>query len=336
MSNRGPTAVARDPGRSGAGRRRLLRVAILSLVAGTQLARADGRMVAGERELFRRGPSDRGYCGQADAECDLVMTKVLSGFGYLRGRFLGGIDAAALRVALASAALPGGEVALLAVEGLYGDDSRQRWRATLLDSRGLFICHARQGQLVGPLLGVITGACPPDAFTAVDVALLAAQWDVASGSWMAEWMRVGLSFELLGNGFGHAHLLRSLMVGVPLDLRSSSLVGAGRDVTTSAGAGVRVAALFRTPHWESRVDLRYRTALAGGDGPRKENDVEGEIRLAHNFFASDALVLQLGISLAASWAQQPGRSFAVFASAERRWTQFAGIYLGWIGEPAEI
>jgi hypothetical protein len=303
-------------------------------------------MVAGNRELFRRGASERDYCSTPGDECDLVKTKVLSGYGYLRGRVLGALTASpdvskigglgALRVVGVSAALPGAEIALLQFDALV-DAPTRRLRMTLIDSMAMFLCRdATSGKLVAPLLGMLSRPCMPNAAAAVDFGLLALQTDVSGGRSMAEWLRGGPAWELLGNGFAQAHLLRSVVLAFPLDLRSVRYTEPARASGTSLGAGLRLSALYRTPHWEWRLYARHRTALLGAAGALHDNTVEAEARALHNFFLTDTIVVQAGVAVGAAYAQRPAQSFALWARSGQRGAGFVGLYLGWIGEPAEI
>jgi hypothetical protein len=312
-------------------------------------ARADGVMSVGGRELFREGASERGYCspGAARDECDRVKAKVLSGYGYFRGHVVGGAasnarpsgtsGAAALRVSVASAALPGGDIAAASLDGVVDGASTRRLRVTLLEAEGLFWCHdAHGGGFFAPFLGMVTRECLPHAVLAVDAGLVAMQWDASARAATAEWLRVGPAFEALGNGLSYAHLLRSVMIALPFDLRSH-LYGELRGAQpTSLGAGLRAAAFYRTPHWETRLDLRHRSAVAGGAGLLHDNTLQAELRLLHNFFLTDAWIVQAGLSLRGSWAQRPQDSFVVWAANDQRWLGFAGLYLGWISESPNI
>jgi hypothetical protein len=306
-------------------------------------------MSVGDRVLFRNGPAKPGYCS-ADAsrdECDTVKTKVLSGYGYFRGYIVGGAlsdterhQAAGtvdLRLNVSSGALPGGTMTVASFEAVLDFHALQRLRASLLEAEGLFVCHdAQSGKLAAPVLGMFTRECTPDGVVAVDLGLGTAQWDVTSDRWTLEWLHAGPAFELLGNGLSYAHLLRSIIIGVPFDLRSSLHGEAPSVDPVSFGGGLRLGAFFRTPHWETRLDLRYRTALAGGAGLAHDNVVQGELRFLHNFFLVDALVVQLGLALRGVWAQRPEDAFVAWAVSDQRWAGFAGLYLGWISEPPNL
>jgi hypothetical protein len=308
---------------------------------------ADGTLVLRDHVLLREGRQAPEYCRTHDAECDAVKTKLLSGYGYLRGRMLGGVVAAgptgfdragglaSVGLSAVSAALPAGDMALGNLDAVLGSPNLRRLRVALFEGEGLFFCRdVQSGDRLAPLIGAFTRECSPDAIVAVDVAIVDLRWDIAQHSLTLEWLRAGPSFELLGNGLGHAHLLRSLMIGVPFDLRSTH-AGASQP-GASLGAGLRLAALYRTPGWESRLAVRYRTALLGGAGALHENSVQTELRLLHNFFLSDEVVVQIGISLRAAYAQPAADSFALWAPAVQRWATFAGLYLGWLSESPDI
>ena len=308
-------------------------------------ARADGAMVVRDRELFREGPAERGYCnpdgGGAPDECDRVLTKVLSGYSYARGHLVGGLATTtaltALQINVAETALPGGDAKLGSVDAVLGDPEARRLRVTLLDAQELFFCRdAQSGALVLPMLGMFTRKCMPDALLAIDLGVLAMQWDLPSHRVLGEWLRLGPSVELLSNGFGYAHLLRSIELGVPFDVRSVYDRELNAHAETSMGIGLRVSAFYRSPHWETRLTARHRTALLGGAGFLADNSVECELLLLHNFFLSDALVMQAGLALRASASQEPARTFAVWANAERHVSTFAGIHLGWAHEAPDI
>jgi hypothetical protein len=319
----------------------------LTWLCAPTTALADGTMMAGDRALFREGAEDLDYCSEPGEECDMMKTKVLSGYGYLRGRMLGALTAGsadpepvgglgALRVMAVSAALPGGDIALVELDALVAS-ARSRLRAALVDSETVFFCRdARDGALAAPLGGLMSRPCLPNASAAVDLGLLDVQWDVGSDRLMAEWLRGGFAWELLGNGFAQAHLLRSIVLGLPVDLRSVHYADLSDASGSSFGAGLRLAALYRTPHWEWRLRVRHRTALIGGAGPVHDNTVEAETHALHNFFLTNAIVVQAGVTLAASYAQRPAQSFALWARPDQRGSGFVGLYLGWIGEPAEL
>jgi hypothetical protein len=328
----------------------LLQLALFEIAS---IARADGTLLLRDRTLFHEGPSERAYCSAAgsgsDVECDHVTTKVLSGYSYARGHVFGalaidpglGFDTlaglAGLQISAVSAALPGGEMALAAVEGVLGNTGTRRLRMTLVEAQDLFFCRdAQSGDLVAPVFGMFTRACRPDAIAALDAALLALQWDVATNRVVAEWLRLGPALELLSNGFGYAHLLRSVTLGLPFDVRTLHHRGLLGDSSTSLGAGLRLSALYRTAHWETRVAVRQRTALLGGAGLLHDNALEGELRLLHSFFLNDALIVQVGISLRGSWTQRPAEAFVAWADARQRVSGFAGLYLGWIHEAPDI
>jgi hypothetical protein len=327
----------------------LLQLALFEL-AGS--ARADGRMLLRERELFHEGPSERAYCTAAgsgtEVECDRVTAKVVSGYSYARGHVFGGLavdpeagfdslaSLAGLQVSAVSAALPGGEIALASLEGVLGNTGTRRLRLTLLDAQNLFFCRdAQSGALFAPVYGMFTRACRSDAIAALDASLLALQWDGATNRVLAEWLRLGPALELLGNGFGYAHLLRSFTLGVPFDVRTlheRTLSTNG----TSLGAGLRLSAFYRNADWETRIAVRQRMALLGGAGAFHDNTLEGELRVLHSFFLNDALIVQVGISLRGSLCQRPAASFVAWADARQRVSGFAGLYLGWMHEAPDI
>ena len=79
-----------------------------------------------------------------------------------------------------------------------------------------------------------------------------------------------------------------------------------------------------------------RIALAGGEGLLSDPTVEGELLLLHNFFLTDALVIQAGLSLRASYSQEPERATVIWASASRHASTFAGVHLGWVHEAPDL
>jgi hypothetical protein len=322
---------------------------LLLLLLWPRALHADGAMMQGDRVLLRQGPAARDYCKVAGAECDAVKTKVLSGYGYLRGRVVGGVisepgdgslqlaGVAALRVDAVSAALPGASITLGSVDALWRGNGRHRLRLVLLDSEGLFVCRdAQNGRLVAPFIGMTTRHCREDAVLAVDVSLLGLQWDTRTDRLVADWGSLGPSFELLANGHGQAHVLRSVLIGVPFDVRSLYYGDGLRGGETSFGAGVRATVLYRTPHWESRLRLRHRTALIGGRGIAHANQLDAELRLVRNFFLTDAVVAQAGLTFNLTYSQRPLAAASIFAAYNQAWAGFAGVYLGWIGEPPGI
>jgi hypothetical protein len=324
-------------------------VAALLVIAAVP-ARADGAMVVGDRELFREGPVERGYCKRdgsgSPEECERVVSKVLSGFSYGRGHATGGLaldptadhapsGLAALQVHAASAALPGGTIVLGAIDGVLGDARTSRVRVTLVDSEGLFFCRdAQTGELALPFVAMLSRACEPNAMLAVDLGLFAIQWDLAQPRVMSEWLRLGPSIELLGNGHGYSQLSRSIQIGVPFDLRS--VHHGGSDVAhTSLGAGIRISARYRLHAWEARLSARHRMELLGRAG-RAGHAIESELLALHNFFLSDAVIVQVGLAARASWSEQPASAFTAWSSTERNSDAFAGIHLGWSHEPPDI
>jgi len=174
-------------------------------------------MVLGDRVLFHTGPDAREFCRVPSAECDAVLSKVLSGYGYLRGALragtsfdAAGVDSkawAALSVQAASAALPGGDMAILGLDALHGTAPVTRLRATLIDGENVFVCHdADSGGYALPFVGMTMRRCHGDAVLGLDLRLMRVQWDRASGRLLSEWLRAGPAFELLRNGLSQAHL----------------------------------------------------------------------------------------------------------------------------------
>ena len=271
-----------------------LQVALFYVAAS---AHADGALVLRERTLLQEGPRERGYCDAAgtgsEVECQRVMAKVLSGYSYARGHVLGGlavdpeagfdqpVGLATLHVSAISAALPGGELAVGTLDGVLGNVGTRRLRLTLVEAQDLFFCSdAQSGALRAPLFGMFSYACRPTALAALDVSLATLQWDVATKRMMVEWVHLGPALELLGNGFAYAHVLRSLTLGLPLDVRTLQGGTARPGGGTSLGASLRLFALYRSRQWETRIALRERTALLGGAGPLRDNTLEGELRLS--------------------------------------------------------
>ena len=308
-------------------------------------ARADGAMVVGKRELFRVGPQTRQYCEIDSEECDSVMAKYLSSYGYLRGALRGGMVLSspdvspelagfgALHLDGASAGLPGGDMAVGSVDVVVARREILRLRLTLVDLESVFACtDTHSGKMVLPFLGMVTRKCRGDAVLGVDVRLLRLQWDVNGN--LTEWLSAGPSFELLGNGLSTAHVLRSLVVAVPIDLQSR-LSGSVQE-GTSLGAGVRVSALYRTPQWESRLRVRHRTALAAPVGFAREHSIDAELRVLHNWFAHDSVVLQTGLSFGLDWASHPWAGQSLFSARDARVGFQAGLYVGWVNEAPAI
>lgn len=303
-------------------------------------------MVLGDRVLFHTGPEERGYCRIPSAECDAVMTKVLSGYGYLRGALRAGtsfdptgVDSkafTALSLQAASAALPGGDMAVLSLDGLLGSAPVTRLRATLLEGENIFVCHDSQsGDYALPFVGMTTRRCHTDAVLGLDVRLMRVQWDRGSGRLLSEWARVGPAFELLQNGLGQAHLTRSLVIGVPFDVQSR-YTGNGPGSGANLGGSLRLAALYRTPQYEARLRAEHRMTLVGGLGAGREHNLAAELRLLHNFFATDALVMQLGVDVQLDWASQPSLAQGFYADRDGHLGLAAGLLMGWIGEAPGI
>lgn len=317
-------------------------LACLFLVAS---ARADGAMVVGKRELFRVGPDTRRYCETDSEECDTVMAKYLSSYGYLRGALRGGMilsspDVApqlagfgALHLAAASAALPGGDMAVGSLDVVMARREILRLRLTVADVESLFACtDAKSGKLLLPFVGMVTQACRGDAVLGIDLRLLRLQWDVNGN--LTEWLSAGPSLELLRNGLGQAHVLRSLVVALPIDLQSRLSGSAPQG--TSLGIGLRVSALYRTPQWESRLRVRHRSALAGPAGFAREHSFDAELRVLHNWFAHDSVVLQTGLSFGFDWASHTWAGQSLFSARDARMGFQAGLYVGWVNEAPAI
>ena len=302
-------------------------------------------MVLGDRELFRTGPTAREYCKIDSSECDTVMAKFLSSYGYLRGSLRGGLILSSpdrqpepagfgsLHLDAASAGLPGGDMAAGSVDLLVARRQLLRLRLTLVDLESVFACSdAQSGKVVLPFLGMVSKQCRGDAVVGLDLRLLRSQWDVAGN--VTEWAGAGPSFELLGNGLGQAHVLRSLVVAVPLDVQTRF---SGRTPHgTSLGAGLRLSALYRTPQWESRLRVRHRTALAGPVGFAHEHSFEAELRLLRNWFAHDSVVFQTGFSLGFDWASHVWAGQSLWSARDARTGFQAGLYVGWVNEAPAI
>lgn len=324
-------------------------LALIAALVPAARARADGRMMLGERELLREGEPTPDHCATPGPVCDRVKTKLLSGYGYLSGHAVAaialdpseGIDArsglGALRINAASAALPGGDVALLALDAVLAHAIPLRLRLSLVDMEGQFICRdAQQGTLVAPFIGIATRLCRPDGVVAADARLLTVQWDVTRSRVLTEWLRWGVSFEALANGLGYAHLLRSVMGGLFVDLRSvhyGELDAAGG---TSFGGGVRLTALYRSPDWEARLATRYRMSLLAQEGALDGLSVELELKLLHNVLLTDSAVTQLGLVMSSSYAERPAGQLILLANTDRHWSGFAGLYLGWMNESPDL
>jgi hypothetical protein len=305
-------------------------------------------MVVGDRELFREGPAARAYCSDSGSgsaeECERVKAKVLSAYTYGRGQVSGGVVASEqksgvgwLRVSWIAADLPGGALAAATLDGVIGDEATSRLRFTLLDAEALFVCRDVQSHLyVAPLLGMFSRDCVPRAWFGADAGLLAMQWDVEQGRLGAEWLRVGPAFELLANGLGYAHLLRSIQLALPFDLRTVHDPDKEADTLTTLGVSLRLTAYYRSPSFEARLSMRARTSLAGAETIQSDNSFAGEVLLLHNFFLLDSLVLQAGMAFRASWAQKPENTFVVWANAQEQFGAFAGVHVGWVHEAPDI
>jgi len=327
---------------------RLLRLCCLTLAVcllAATAARADGAMVVGKRELFRVGPETRQYCAVDSEECDSVMAKYLSSYGFLRGALRGGMvlsspDSSpelagfgALHLDGASAPMPGGDMAAGSVDVVVARREILRLRVTLLDLESLFACtDAQSGKLTLPFIGMVSKKCRGDAVLGVDIRLLRLQWDVTGN--VSEWLSAGPSVELLGNGLSTAHVLRSLVVALPIDVQSRLSGSAPQG--TSLGAGLRVSALYRTPQWESRLRVRHRTALAAPVGFAREHSIDAELRVLHNWFAHDSVVLQTGLSFGVDWASYPWAGQSLFSARDARVGFQAGLYVGWVNEAPAI
>jgi hypothetical protein len=309
------------------------------------LARADGAMVLGRRTLFQTGPAEPHYCETEGDECDSVLAKFLSSYGFLRGALRGGLattwpnDSArvaafgSLHLDAASAALPGGDMAVGSVDAVLARDQMLRLRVTVANLENVFFCDdAQSGAKVFPFVGMVTRQCRPNAWLGLDLRLLRLQWDTSGN--LTEWLRAGPAFELLGNGLGQAHLLRSLVVGVPLDVQSRLSGSAPHG--TSLGLGLRLSALYRTPQWESRLQARHRTALFSRGGFAREHSLDAELRVLRNWFAHDALVMQTGVALSLDWASQDWAGQSLWTSRGTRFGFQASFYLGWVNEAPAI
>lgn len=322
-------------------------IALIACVLGSAPAstRADGVMVMGDRELFRSGPPQRKYCEIDSQECDTVLTKFLSSYGYLRGALRGGLaltspnDAAhlagfgALHLDGGSAMMPGGDMAAGSVDLVLARQQLLRLRLTLVDLKSLFFCSdVQSNDIVLPFVGMVTKHCREDAVLGVDLRLLRLQWDAAG--FMTEWLSAGPSVELLRNGHSQAHTRRSLVLALPIDLQSRMSGGAPHG--TSLGAGLRASLLYRTPQWETRLRVRHRTALASGEGFAAVHSVDAELRLLLNWFAHESVVLQTGVALGADWASHDWAGQSLWSSRDARVGFQAGLYLGWINEAPAI
>jgi hypothetical protein len=295
-----------DRERAGSAAAWLARLLLTAALLYAAPLRADGEMVLGDRVLFRQGPP-ADACRQDDRECDVALTKILSGYGYLRGHVLAAASGAwserrarfsgvsALQLRAASAALPGGDLTVGRLDAVLDGTGQHQLALNLVEAEGLFFCHDRQSESLRlPFLGMTTSECSPDAVIGVDARAIALNWRLGQRV-QVEWLRLGPSFELLGNGLGYAHVLRSLMLGAGADLRTSYELDAHRASTTSLGAGMRAALLWRSPRWELRLRAQHRAALTSAKGVLHDNGVVAELYGLYNFLWSDALLLQLGV-----------------------------------------
>ena len=301
-------------------------------------------MVVGKRELFRVGPETRQYCETDSEECDSVLAKYLSSYGFLRGALRGGMVLSspenpelagfgALHLDAASAGLPGGDMAAGSVDVVVARREILRLRLSLLDLESVFACtDAESGKLVFPFIGMVTRKCGGDAVLGLDLRLLRLQWDVNGN--LTEWLSAGPSVELLRNGLSTAHVLRSVVVALPIDVQSRLSGSAPQG--TSLGAGLRVSALFRTPQWESRLRVRHRSALAGPAGFAREHSFDAELRVLHNWFAHDSVVLQTGLTFGFDWASHTWAGQSLFSARDARMGFQAGLYVGWVNEAPAI
>jgi hypothetical protein len=302
-------------------------------------------MVMGDRELFRSGPPNRKYCEIDSEECDTVLTKFLSSYGYLRGSLRGGLaltspndDArlsgfGALHLDAANAPMPGGDLAAGTVDLVLARQKLLRLRLTLIDFEDVLFCSDVQSQdIVLPFLGMVSKHCREDAVLGVDLRILRVQWDAAG--FMTEWLSAGPSFELLRNGHSQAHTRRSVVLAVPLDLQSRMSGSAPHD--TSLGLGLRASLLYRTPQWETRLRVRHRTALNSSEGFARVHSIDAELRLLLNWFAHDSVVLQTGVALGFDWASQVWAGQSLWSARDAHLGFQAGLYVGWVNEAPAI
>jgi hypothetical protein len=278
------------------------------------------------------------------------MSKVLSGYGFLRGALRGAAsfeplrhDAAhvagfgALHLDAVSAALPGGDMAVASFDGVLGGANMGRLRLSLVELENLFVCHdVQHGSWALPFIGMTSRHCREDAVLGVDLRLLRFQWDAWDQHMLAEWLRLGPAFELLQNGLGQAHLLRSVVLAALFDVQTRYAPLQTHSSGTGLGAGLRLSAFYRTPQWESRLRVAQRTALTGPSGFGHDQRLEAELRLLRNWFATDGIVMQAGLSLGVNWASQPQFADALFGVHTSRMNLAAGLYLGWVSEAPGI
>jgi hypothetical protein len=151
-----------------------------------------------------------------------------------------------------------------------------------------------------------------------------------------EWLALGPSIELLANGLGYAHILRSVMLGVLFDVRSRDDGVAPTYNGPSLGAGVRASFRWRSPRWELRLSARQRTVLAAGAGVLHDNGVAAELHCLHNFLVTDAWLLQAGLTAAMSYYQRPTSSFELWSALDRHWGGQLGLYIGWLSAAPNI
>jgi hypothetical protein len=326
---------------------------VLSASASARV-QADGAFVLPERELMRIGPDAREYCRVPSIECSTLLTKVLSSYGFLRGSVRGMITLTpsdstpvsalgALHLDAVSAALPGGDGALASIDAVLGRERVQRIRLTLLDFENLFGCNdAQHDTWVPPVVGMTTRKCRGDSVLGLDLRMLRLQWDAFDTQFLAEWARLGPAFELLQNGMGQAHLRRSIVLAALIDVQSRFAPAAVRTSGTSLGAGLRLSALYRSPQWEARLRVVQRTQISGWSGAERagpagrDRRLDGELRLLRNWFVSDAMVMQAGLSFALAWSSQPLYADALFADRTAQMNLAAGLYIGWVSEAPSI
>jgi hypothetical protein len=207
----------------------------------------------------------------------------------------------------------------------------------------VFGCNdAQHAMWVPPVIGMTTRKCRGDSVLGFDLRMLRLQWDAFDAQVVAEWARLGPAFELLHNGMGQAHLRKSIVLAALVDVQTRFAPVAAHTSGTSLGAGLRLSALYRTPQWEARLRIAQRTQLAGGPraqraGPAaRDRRLEGELRLLRNWFATDAMVMQAGLSFALDWSSQPNYADAWLADRKSHVNLAAGLYIGWVSEAPGI